>query len=56
MVSAIFHLLMADLSASALSLASLPELGTVSRLLVRRAVVVPRTSSSDWKWVEEACL
>src|SRR5205823_3868907 len=48
MVSAIFHLLIADLGASALALASVPELDTVSRFLTRRVFAVPRTTRGDW--------
>jgi hypothetical protein len=40
-ISAIFHFLVADLSAAALALASLPELPASARSLVRRMIVVP---------------
>lgn len=56
MVSAIFHLLITDVGASALTLASLPELDTVSRFLIRRVFAVPRTTRGEWKGVEDACL
>src|SRR4029079_3061057 len=48
MVSTIFHLLIADLSVCALTLASSPDLDTISRSLIRRVVAVPRTCSRDW--------
>jgi hypothetical protein len=40
LVSAMFDLLIADLTAAALTLAALPQLGTIDRLLLRRAVAV----------------
>lgn len=48
LVSAVFHLLVNDLSGSALALASSPDLGPAGRALVRRVVAVPRTSRADW--------
>ena len=47
-VSAIFHLLVIDLSSSALELASLAELDQMSQRLARRIVTVPRSSGADW--------
>jgi acyl-CoA dehydrogenase len=40
-ISAIFHFLVADLSAAALALASLPESRAAAQLVVRRMIVVP---------------
>jgi acyl-CoA dehydrogenase len=51
MVSAIFHLLIADLSASALALAALPELDAAGRSLIGRVIAIPRTVGSDWDFV-----
>jgi acyl-CoA dehydrogenase len=51
MISAIFQLLVTALSASALALASLPELGGTGRAAVRRMVSVPRCSRADWDFV-----
>ena len=53
MVSAIFHLLVTDLSTSALALASLPRLGAVGRALVRQMMVIPRTTAADWEFVAQ---
>jgi acyl-CoA dehydrogenase len=53
LVSVIFHLLVNDLSALALSLASSPHLNRLERLLLRRAVSVPTTSADDWQFVAE---
>jgi hypothetical protein len=55
-ISTIFHLLIADLSASAMTLASLPDLDKVSRFLIRRAFAVPRTTRGEWEAVEKTCL
>jgi len=51
MVSAMFHLLVGDLSATALLLAALPRLDGVRRMLIRRVVGVPLTSSAAWDFV-----
>lgn len=53
MVSAMFHLFVADLCAAGLALASLPGMDAMSRLLIRRMVAVPRTSASDWEFVSD---
>ena len=50
-ISVIFHLLVGDLTHSALALASFPRLDPLSRLLVRRLVSVPRTTRADWDFV-----
>ena len=50
-ISAIFHLLVTDLSTSALALASLPELGAAGRVAARRIVSVPRCARADWDFV-----
>lgn len=49
--SAIFHTLVADLSAAALSMQAMPQLDTLSRLLLNRCVMAPRTPASDWQAV-----
>lgn len=51
MISAIFHLLVNDLSVSALSLASSHRLDTATRILIRRLVAVPKTADADWDFV-----
>jgi acyl-CoA dehydrogenase len=51
MVSGIFQLLVADLSAAALALASTPDLDPVSRMLIQKMVVASRTRSRDWDFV-----
>ena len=51
MINAIFHVLVEDLSASALALASDPSLDVVHRLLLGRAIVIPRTTQADWDFV-----
>jgi acyl-CoA dehydrogenase len=51
MISAIFQLLVTDLSTSALALASLPELGAAGRAAARRVVSVPRSTRADWEFV-----
>jgi acyl-CoA dehydrogenase len=48
MISVIFHLLVGDLSAAALTLASLAQLDAANRFLIRRVVTVPRTCKADW--------
>lgn len=47
-VSAIFHLLILDLSAAAMALAALPALDSRTRRLARRMIAIPRTSTTDW--------
>lgn len=51
MISAIFHLLISDLSAAAQILAALPGLDSLSRLLARRVIAIPKTSAADWGFV-----
>jgi hypothetical protein len=53
LVSVIFHLLVADLAASALALAPLPELDARSRSLIQRMIVIPRTASGHWDFVAD---
>ncbi len=48
LTSVIFHLLVLDLSAAAMALASLSQLGGVNRLLIMRLVSVPKTTSAEW--------
>ena len=47
-VAAIFHLLIADLSAAALNLAALPRIDARARSRARRMVTVPKTAQADW--------
>ncbi len=47
-ISAVFHLIVADLGSAALALASLPQLETGDQALLCRMVVVPRTAPADW--------
>jgi hypothetical protein len=51
MISTIFHLLVSDFSAAALALASLPQFDPTARRRIRRMVLVPQTSRSDWDFV-----
>ncbi|HZN66599.1 MAG TPA: acyl-CoA dehydrogenase family protein [Tepidisphaeraceae bacterium] len=53
LVSAVFHGLVNDLSASALSLASMAQTDSAGRTLLRRMVAVPRTTAADWESVCE---
>lgn len=50
-VSAIFHLLVTDLSACAVNLAGMARLGESRRKLVRRMVRIARASAADWEFV-----
>ena len=54
MISTIFHSLVADLSVSALTLASVRRLDTPRRVLARRLIAVPRTTAREWGFVSEA--
>jgi acyl-CoA dehydrogenase len=47
-VAVIFHLLIGDLSVSALSLAAIPAFGEFRALLTERMVSVQHTSDADW--------
>jgi acyl-CoA dehydrogenase len=51
MVSTMFHLLVSDLSASALELASLNHLAKLNRISIRRMVAIPTTPNTDWSLV-----
>jgi len=51
MVSAIFHLLVEDLSTAAMAMATDPSLDVIRRVLIRRAIAVPRTTDADWDFV-----
>ena len=55
MVTAIFHLLVSDLSIFALSLASSPRLDRAGRALIERVVAVPKTTDADWDFVSRRC-
>jgi hypothetical protein len=48
MVSAIFHLLIEDFNATALSMASLPA---IQALDVKQLILLPQTSCNDWDFV-----
>lgn len=50
-VSTVFHLLVADLSEAAQSLAATPGIDAVSRFLLRRLIAIPRTSQAAWDFV-----
>jgi acyl-CoA dehydrogenase len=56
LVSAMFDLLIGDLTAAALTLAALPQLGTIDRLLLRRGVAVPQTTAAEWEFVAQRML
>jgi acyl-CoA dehydrogenase len=51
LISVIFHGLVNDLSAAALSLAALPNVGSTLRNLLRKVVAVPRTPAADWEFI-----
>ena len=51
LISTIFHLLVIDLGAAALALASPPKLDPASRLHLARMCVVPVTTQADWNFV-----
>jgi acyl-CoA dehydrogenase len=51
LVSAIFQSLVSDLSGLALSLASISHLDPAYRVLARRMVAIPRTTSAQWEFV-----
>ncbi len=51
MISAIFHLLVTDLSACAVNLAGMARLGEGGRKLVRRMVRIGRATAADWEFV-----
>jgi hypothetical protein len=53
LVSAVFHSLVIDLSASALALASTVQTDPGARKAARRMVAVPRTTPADWESVAE---
>jgi acyl-CoA dehydrogenase len=53
MVGAIFYLLIGDLTADALAVAELPNLGAAGRALIRDVIAVPRAGPADWDWVAE---
>ncbi len=50
-ISAIFHLLVSDLSVLALSLATLPILDPAERTRIRRLIVVPHSRGADWDFM-----
>lgn len=51
MISAVFHLLLNDLSVLALELASNPALDDAGRMLIGRVAAVPQTVAADWEHV-----
>ena len=51
LVSAMFHLLISDLSVSTLELASLDHLGKLNRIPIKRVVAIPTTTNADWSFV-----
>jgi acyl-CoA dehydrogenase len=50
-VATMFHLLVSDLSAWALELASLDHFGKLDRIPIKRMVAIPRTTNADWSFV-----
>jgi len=50
-VSVIFHLLVNDLSSSALALASCDHLGASSRVLIERVVAIPMATIAQWDFL-----
>ena len=55
MISAIFSLLVGDLSALAIQLAALPQFDDATRERILMMVVAPKTSASDWDFVGQQC-
>jgi hypothetical protein len=47
----IFHLLVDDLSTSAIAMASMCPLEAAERARIQRLIVVPKTPGADWDWV-----
>jgi acyl-CoA dehydrogenase len=56
LVSAMFDLVIGDLTAATLALASLPQIGASDRVLLHRAVTVPQTTGADWEFVAQGLL
>jgi acyl-CoA dehydrogenase len=56
LVSAMFDLLIGDLTAAALALATLPQVGTIDRLRLRRAIAVPQTTAAEWEFLAQRML
>lgn len=54
-VSAIFHILVNDLSISAFSMASSRKLDANGRRLIKRVVTVPKTTDREWDFVLQRC-
>ena len=54
LVSAIFHLLVIDLSIAAQALAALPGIDLPTRRSARRMIAVPQTAAADWDHAAEA--
>ncbi len=52
-VSAIFQLLISDLSVSALAVASMPGLDATSRSLIQKVVAISETGEEAWKFVAD---
>jgi acyl-CoA dehydrogenase len=51
LTSAIFHLLIHDLSVSTAALASLPQWNSDARTSLRRIAAIPRTTAEDWEFI-----
>src|SRR5439155_16867999 len=51
-ISVLFHLLVNDLSTSALALGALPGVGPTTRKLLCNTVAVPRTPAAAWEFVD----
>ena len=51
LTSIIFHFMVLDLSAVAMSLISLPHLHPRDRVLLRRVVRAPKTAAADWEFL-----
>jgi hypothetical protein len=50
-VNTIFHLLVQDVSSTALMLASSPKLNLLSKVLIRRLIAIPTTTAVEWEFV-----
>ena len=51
LISAMFHLLVSDLSDSARELAASPGIDVATRARARRLIAIPNTADSDWECV-----
>jgi acyl-CoA dehydrogenase len=53
MISAVFQMLVGDLSGAAMMLASFPGIDVARKARLRRMVAIPRASDDDWRFVAD---